>query len=139
MDVRSYLRHPWTCAQRAPSVSTHSRVASSLSLLHHPPSPLPTICLLRCPSTSPYPFKFPSSCHHHTCTALPSTYPPLRLLFPSVLLPSPLWSLLTSMHDANILCLQISTCRGPCSFREDRPSTSFNATSSSVTTTHLRP
>ncbi|KAJ7238610.1 hypothetical protein C8J57DRAFT_1528552 [Mycena rebaudengoi] len=36
MDVRSHLRHPWTCAQRLPSVSTHSRVAVLESLLHHP-------------------------------------------------------------------------------------------------------
>ncbi|KAJ6525568.1 hypothetical protein DFH09DRAFT_1328921 [Mycena vulgaris] len=42
------------------------------------------------------------------------------------------------MYDVNTLASQTPTRRGPCSFRENRPSTTSNATSSSVTTTRDR-
>jgi hypothetical protein len=64
--------------------------------------------------------------------------PHSALIFPSVLFPSPLRYLFASMHDANTLSSQTPTRRGPCSFWGHRPSTTSNATSSSVTTTHDR-
>jgi hypothetical protein len=97
---------------------------SSLSFLHHPPSSSssissasPSIRLLRCPSTFPYPFRFPSSRRRHTCIALPSTHPPLHLLFPSALLPSPLRSLFTALTTS----LQTPTRHGPLLWRTGPP------------------
>ncbi|KAJ6569853.1 hypothetical protein DFH09DRAFT_1313648 [Mycena vulgaris] len=67
---------------------------------------------------------------------LPSLIHPLTIDSSSPFPPS-LRSLLTSMYNANTRSSQTPTRRGPCSFREDWPSTTTtaNATSSSVTTT----
>ncbi|KAJ7231555.1 hypothetical protein C8J57DRAFT_1533631 [Mycena rebaudengoi] len=78
MDVRSYLRHPWTCAQGAPSVSTHSRVAV-LAIVTPPPSLALTVHLS--PSASfdvrLHPLIHSNSLRRATITNAPLFHPPI--------------------------------------------------------------
>ncbi|KAJ7832382.1 hypothetical protein B0H13DRAFT_2679149 [Mycena leptocephala] len=149
------LRRPWTCTQRAQSVSYLSTIdtlpRSRAGALHASQEPAPS-CARRPSSIFGKSQVRPVYTHSSSRTATsmgyegaagayvnldeslithaPLFHPPIphsALLFPSALLPSPPRSLFTSMHNTNTLPSQPSARRGQCSFRPSTTSTG-NAT-----------